>query len=93
MACPRGAPQVALYWLACLGLKVGFHLSYSATTWKAYPSWTVLSCTPGCLHVFEPTSQVGQGPRTGRARLSGTVETLVGGDPWVPMSHKPPINV
>jgi hypothetical protein len=23
----------------------------------------------------------------GRARLSGTAETLVGGDPWVPMSH------
>jgi hypothetical protein len=23
----------------------------------------------------------------GRARLSGTVETLAGGDPWVPMSH------
>jgi hypothetical protein len=29
----------------------------------------------------------------GRARLSGTTETLVGGDPWVPMSHKPPIDV
>jgi hypothetical protein len=24
----------------------------------------------------------------GRARLLGTAETLVGGDPWVPMSHK-----
>jgi hypothetical protein len=23
----------------------------------------------------------------GQARLSGTVETLVGGDPWVSMSH------
>jgi hypothetical protein len=23
-----------------------------------------------------------------RARLSGTAETLVGGDPWVPVSHK-----
>jgi hypothetical protein len=23
----------------------------------------------------------------GWARLSGTTETLVGGDPWVPMSH------
>jgi hypothetical protein len=23
----------------------------------------------------------------GQARLSGTAETLVGGDPWVPMSH------
>jgi hypothetical protein len=23
----------------------------------------------------------------GRARLPGTAETLVGGDPWVPMSH------
>jgi hypothetical protein len=29
----------------------------------------------------------------GRACLSGTAETLVGGDPWVPMSHKPPIDV
>jgi hypothetical protein len=29
----------------------------------------------------------------GRARLSGTAETLVGGDPWVTMSHKPPIDV
>jgi hypothetical protein len=29
----------------------------------------------------------------GRACLSGTAETLVVGDPWVPMSHKPPINV
>jgi hypothetical protein len=29
----------------------------------------------------------------GRARLSGTAETLVGGDPWVPMSHKPPIDM
>jgi hypothetical protein len=29
----------------------------------------------------------------GRARLSGTVETLVGGDPWVPMSLKPQIDV
>jgi hypothetical protein len=25
-----------------------------------------LSCTPCCLHVFGPTSQVGRGPRTGR---------------------------
>jgi hypothetical protein len=29
----------------------------------------------------------------GRARLSGTAKTLVGGDPWVPMSHKPLIDV
>jgi hypothetical protein len=29
----------------------------------------------------------------GRARLSGTAETLVGGDPWVLMSLKPPIDV
>jgi hypothetical protein len=29
----------------------------------------------------------------GRARLSRTAETLVGGDPWVPMSLKPPIDV
>jgi hypothetical protein len=29
----------------------------------------------------------------GQACLSGTVETLVGGDPWVPMSHKLPIDV
>jgi hypothetical protein len=29
----------------------------------------------------------------GRARLSGTAETLVGGDLWVPMSVKPPIDV
>jgi hypothetical protein len=55
---PWGAPQAALYWLACLRLQVGFHLSYSVTTWKAYPSWTILSCTPSCLHVFGPTSQV-----------------------------------
>jgi hypothetical protein len=26
----------------------------------------------------------------GRVHLTGTSETLVGGDPWVPMSHKPP---
>jgi hypothetical protein len=26
----------------------------------------MLSCTPSCLHVFGPTRQVGQGPRTGR---------------------------
>jgi hypothetical protein len=63
---PWGAPQAALYWLACLGLQVGFHLSYSVTIRKAYPSWTILSCTPSCLHVFGPTSQVGQGPRIGR---------------------------
>jgi hypothetical protein len=29
----------------------------------------------------------------GRARLSGTTETLVGGDPWVPMFLKLPIDV
>jgi hypothetical protein len=29
----------------------------------------------------------------GRAHLSGTAETLVGGDPGVPMSLKPPIDV
>jgi hypothetical protein len=29
----------------------------------------------------------------GQARLSGTAETLVSGDPWVPMSVKPPIDV
>jgi hypothetical protein len=29
----------------------------------------------------------------GWARLSGTAETLVGGDLWVHLSHKPPINV
>jgi hypothetical protein len=29
----------------------------------------------------------------GRAHLSGMAETLVGGDPWVHMSHKPPIDV
>jgi hypothetical protein len=29
----------------------------------------------------------------GRARLSGIAKTLVGEDPWVPMSHKPPIDV
>jgi hypothetical protein len=28
-----------------------------------------------------------------RARRSGTVETLVGGDPWVPMSLNPQIDV
>jgi hypothetical protein len=28
-----------------------------------------------------------------RVHLTGTSGTLVGGDPWVPMSHKPPINV
>jgi hypothetical protein len=33
------------------------------------------------------------GLMVGRARLSGTAETLVGGDLWVPMSHKPPIDV
>jgi hypothetical protein len=27
------------------------------------------------------------GHLVGRARLSGTAETLVGGEPWVPMSH------
>jgi hypothetical protein len=29
----------------------------------------------------------------GRLRLTGTSRTLVGGDPWVPMSHKPSIDV
>jgi hypothetical protein len=29
----------------------------------------------------------------GRVCLSRTAETLVGGDLWVPMSHKPPIDV
>jgi hypothetical protein len=28
-----------------------------------------------------------------RARLSGMAETLVGREPWVPMSHKPLIDV
>jgi hypothetical protein len=55
------------------------------------------------LHVLGPTCQVGEGPLTGRggstdrsagllvgrARLSETAETLVGGDPRVPMSLKP----
>jgi hypothetical protein len=29
----------------------------------------------------------------GQACLSGTAETLVSGDPWVPMYHKPQIDV
>jgi hypothetical protein len=29
----------------------------------------------------------------GRVHLTGTSRTLVGGDPWVPMSLKPPIDV
>jgi hypothetical protein len=29
----------------------------------------------------------------GRVHLIGTSGTLVGGDPWVPMSVKPPIDV
>jgi hypothetical protein len=44
------------------------------------------------------SGQVGSTDRSvgllvGRARLSGTAETLVSGDPWVPMSVKPPIDV
>jgi hypothetical protein len=29
----------------------------------------------------------------GQVHLTGTSGTLVGGDPWVPMSLKPPIDV
>jgi hypothetical protein len=30
---------------------------------------------------------------TGRVHFAGTSRTLAGGDPWVPMSLKPPIDV
>jgi hypothetical protein len=30
---------------------------------------------------------------TGQVHLTGTSRTLVSGDPWVPMSLKPPIDV
>jgi hypothetical protein len=55
--------------------------------------WEVFrrSCGP-------PTRSVGPTDRStgllvGRAHLSGTVVSLVGGDPGVPMSHKPPSEV
>jgi hypothetical protein len=45
-----------------------------------------------------PTRSVGPLDRSagllvGRTHLSGTVMSLVGGDPRVPMSHKPPSGV
>jgi hypothetical protein len=45
-----------------------------------------------------PTRSVGPTDRSagllvGRTHLSGTVMSLVGGDPGVPMSHKPPSDV
>jgi hypothetical protein len=45
-----------------------------------------------------PTRSVGPTDRSvgllvGRAYLSGTAVSLVGGDPGVPMSHKPPSEV
>jgi hypothetical protein len=38
--------------------------------------------------VSGPTCRLG-GLLEGRVHLSGTSGTLVGGDPWVPISHKP----
>jgi hypothetical protein len=45
-----------------------------------------------------PTRSVGPNDRSvgllvGRARLSETAVSLVGGDPGIPMSHKPPSEV
>jgi hypothetical protein len=42
-----------------------------------------------------PTRSIGPidrsaGPLVGRTHLPGTAVSLVGGDPGVPMSHKPP---
>jgi hypothetical protein len=41
--------------------------------------------------VFGPTCK-SAGLLAGRVHLTGTSGTLVGGDPWVPMSLKPPID-
>jgi hypothetical protein len=49
-------------------------------------SWAHMSGRAG------PTDR-SAGLLVGRARLSGTDETLVGGDLGVPMSLKPPIDV
>jgi hypothetical protein len=45
-----------------------------------------------------PTRSIGPNDRfagllVGRTHLSGTAMSLVGGDPGVPMSHKPPSEV
>jgi hypothetical protein len=94
--------QAALYWLECLGLQVGFHLSYTVTIWKAYPNYLKLSGLSCLVHQVSSwahmSGRVGSTDRladllVGRACLSGTAETVVIGDPFVPMSHKPPIDV
>jgi hypothetical protein len=96
---PWRALQAALYWLTTLGYK----------SVSIYPNWlqqgklselvclvlySKLSSHPSAhtLGRVGPTDR-SAGLLVGRARLSGMAETLVGGDPWVPMSHKPPIDV
>jgi hypothetical protein len=47
------------------------------------------SCSWAYMSGRARTTDRSAGLLVGRAHLSGTVETLVGRDPWVPMSHKP----
>jgi hypothetical protein len=78
----------------------GKPISSLFTSWKAYPSYLNPSGLP-CLArqaVFsslDPHVRSGGpidrsvGVLVGRTHLLGTAESLVGGDPGVPMSHMP----
>jgi hypothetical protein len=82
----------------------GKPISSLFTSWKAYPSCLNLSGLPCLAHqaIFSssgphvrsgrPTDR-SAGLLVGRTHLSGTAVSLVGGDPGVPMSHKPPSEV
>jgi hypothetical protein len=82
----------------------GKPISSLFTSWKAYPSCLNPSGLP-CLARLDVFSSLGPHVRSGRPTdrsagllvgwtyLSGTAMSLVGGDPGVPMSHKPPSEV
>jgi hypothetical protein len=85
-------------------VKTGKPISNLFTSWKAYPSclnpsglpWLARQAvfSPSGLHVRSgrPTDR-SAGLLVGRTHLSGMVVSMVGGNPGVPMSHKPPCDV
>jgi hypothetical protein len=85
------------------GVQVGYNREiylYSVTTWKAYLSYlnpfglpclahqAVFSSSGPHVRLGRPTNRSAS-LLVGRTHLSGTAVSLVGGDPGVPMSHKP----
>jgi hypothetical protein len=96
---PRRAPQATLYCPMTLGYKSVSIYSSRLQCGK------LIRAGLSCLALQAVFMSLGPHVRSGKAHgqvggssgrsgpPAGTAGTLVGGDPWVPMSVKPPIDV